>query len=153
MARFLLLARSTGRSARVKGDPVAVFDDSHIFGEREDKSIWLANGNAETAWPGIFFVLDVLGITLEEAKRMIQVHKRAATAGDDEFDAPDAADRFVILGRHRWNFDIGGKLTVKERRDITNKGILRLTKKKLNSYTVDRSGLGDSLITASPRDI
>ena len=153
MARFLLLAKPTGRSSRMKGDPIGVFEDDHVFSYGEDKALWLANGNLESEWTNTFCILDVPGVTLEEAQRMMEVYKRSAVEGDEEFDNPDDADKFVILGRHRWCFDLDTNGTVEEKQDMTDNAILSVTESKLNAYTVDRSGLDDVLVTDSPKEI
>jgi len=153
MARFILLARPTGRTGRIKGDPCGVFPDSHIFGEREDKTVWIANGNDEADWSNTFYVLDVPTVTLEDGRRMMQQHKRPAIPGDLEFLAKDDADKFVILGRHRWNFDIDSLLPAAARENMASIGKISITKSTLNRFTVDRSGLDDKLITANPVDI
>lgn len=153
MARFLLLARSTGKSGRIKGDPVAIVDNSHVFSEGEDKELWLLNGHLEADWPGTFIIVDVPELSLVEAKRMDQIHDRPAIAGDPEFDDPDEANRFVILGRHRWNLNIDGLLPAAARNNMNNNAKAQITKNALNNHTIDRSGLDDVLVTDTPRNV
>jgi len=153
MPRFLFLAKPTVKSGRIKGDPVGVFKDSHIFGEREDKSVWLANGNQESDWPGTFCIVDVAGVSLKKAQRIMEIHKRQPNIFEPEFQFKDDADKFVRLGRHRWNFDIDGRLLPQEKDELEITGKIRITKQNLNSTTMDRSGLDDNLVTAAPKEV
>lgn len=143
MARLLLLATSTGKTGRVEGDPVFVGDDSHVFGEREDKRVWIANGNAEGDWPGIFYVIDIPGMPVEVARRIYDTWKRPATILDPEFEAPDEADRYVVLGRHRWQLGVADKIPGAARSKLRRDGFIEFpyVVDVINSYMRDRSEL------------
>jgi len=149
VARFLLLAKDIGRKGRQEGDPVGVFDDAHIFGQREDKSVWLANGNAEVDWPGTFSVVDILGMPLDEAQRIMQRHVRPAVDGEIEFEESDRSDRVVDLGRHRWKLDVETKLSSSDRDKIRLDGALDITydTTTVNNVMTDRSGFDDFIPT------
>jgi hypothetical protein len=143
MARLLMLAIDIAQNGRQEGDPVGVFEDSHVFGEREDKRVWLANGNPAGAWPGTFYVIDVTGMPVAVARRIYDKWKRAAVPGEPEFDAQDQEDRFVILGRHRWQLGVADKLPGGARQALRRDGFLVFGYDipTINGYMTDRSAL------------
>ena len=153
MARFLLLARPTGRSGRVRGDPVGYFEDGTVFPYGNDKSVWLASGRSEADWPNTFMILDVPGVSVEEASRMMEEHKRPAVEGDPMFGVGDPEDRYVTLGRHRWNFDIDGRLPQQAIDNMNSNGRAGIARAILNSLVIDRSGLDDVFLTDTPKEV
>ena len=153
MARFLLLAVDIAHNGRQEGDPVGAFDDSHVFGEREDKTVWIANGNAAADWPGTFYVIDIPAMTRSVGERIYDVWKRPAVPGDLEFEAPDAADRYVQLGRHRWQLGVADKLPGNIRQKLRRDGVISIPfdVPTINNYMKDRNNL-DVFITNTPID-
>ncbi len=150
MARFLLLAVDIAKNGRQEGDPVGAFDDTHAFGQREDKRIWLANGNDKNDWPGTFYVIDIPLMPVEVGERIYDQWKRPAVSGDLEFDAPDVPDRFVILGRHRWQLGVADKLPGNLRQQLRKDGFLIISfdVPMINDFMIDRNGL-DTFIPGS----
>jgi len=142
MARFILLAKATGQSGRVEGDSCGVFPNNYVFGEREDKSVWIANGNDPNDWPGTFLIVTVLGIGWRSARRFKQPHRRRAHVLDPEFQAPDADDRFVRIGRNRWRFRLNN-LPIPKRRELRENGVITLIYDKavLNNVIIDKANL------------
>ena len=106
MAKFLLLAKENPGNPDAQwevGQIVGVYPDSHTFGFGEDKREFLARGNDPADWDETFMILEVPGMPYGRAKRRgMRQWKRAAVAGDPEFMAEDAADRFVRLNRRRY---------------------------------------------------
>ena len=51
-----------------QGDIVAIEDDGHPWGRKEDKRVWLAQGNSAEAWTQTLVVLKVTGITTDDLR-------------------------------------------------------------------------------------
>ena len=163
MASFLLLAKVIPNASKVEGDPISVkADDDTVttasgtwhWSAEEDINRWLAEGHAAGDFPDLFYVLDIPGLDIAEAKRCLQSHKRPAIVGDLEFDAQDIPDRMVKLGPSRWNFDIESKFPPQAKADIranrrANLGNVRAT---LNAVITDRSTISDDWLTDTPVD-
>jgi len=155
MARFLLLAKDIAQNGRQEGDPVGVHDDTHTYGEREDKRVWLENGNDAKDWLGTFYVIDIPLMPREVGERIYDKWKRPAVEGEDEFEAPDPPDRFVILGRHRWQLGVADKLPGNLRQQLRRDGaiVISYDVPLINDFMIDRSQL-DTFIPDSggPKD-
>ena len=143
MARLLLLAVDIARNGRQEGDPVGVYPDDHVFGGREDIRRWVELGNDENDWPGTFYVIDIPGMPVSVAQRIYDVWKRPAVPGEDEYDAPDEEDRYVILGRHRWQLGVADKLPGNIRNRLRRLGYIEIEYNVtvINNYMNDRSEL------------
>ena len=146
MARFLLLAKSTGKSGRVRGDPVGVYKRSHVFAAMTDKVRFLAEGNKEEDWTNTFMIIDCDGISLREGRRMLEVYKRTPNIFEPEAQAKDDADKFVILGRHRWCFDIDNLGNQSEKDELIRESKLTCTRETFNSYIIDRTDANEKLV-------
>lgn len=46
----------------MRGDPVAVFPDDHVWGRYESLEVWLAEGRARADWPDEFAILELTGL-------------------------------------------------------------------------------------------
>lgn len=141
MARFLFLAKNTPRSGREVGDPVGAFDDTHEFGEREDYRVWRRNGNSARDWPGIFWVLDIPGMPISEAEKLLEPHTVEASVGDVEFNESDAADRSVIVRRHRWQLNVGAGMPANQKATLIRNHHLTIpyNARVLDEFFIDRS--------------
>ena len=158
MAEILVLAKSIGADgSRTEGDPVAAKDDGANWGGHEDIRVWIAQGNAEADFPDMFYMILIPGMPLVSAERLMSAWTRPAVLGEPEFDNPDEADRYVTLGKYRWQLGVAdklpGRLKSRLRRDkiITIDPYGQTTIDAINSYVTDRSGL-DVLITDTPID-
>ncbi len=142
MARILLIAKSIGRKGRTEGDPSVVVENSHIFGERADKSRWIASGNDPRDFPGIHYVVDIPDMPLAIAERIMQVWKRPATIVDLEWEG-DVDDRYVWIGRHRWQLGVADRLPGPIKAALRRDGIIELPydEAAINSYMIDRNSL------------
>ena len=143
MAQILLLAKATGQSGRFEGNPVGVYADDHVFNVGVDKRRWLAEGNTSQSWKGTFYIVAVPTMPVTTAERIMQPWRRAATVIDPEFGAPDAEDRYVELGRHRWQLGVADKLPGPIKSKLRRDGFIELPYDvpTLNNYMIDRSGL------------
>ncbi len=162
MASFVLLAIDLPNANKVEGDPISCkADDNTVttpsgawhWSKNEDINRWLAEGHDAADFPNMFYVLDVPGLDLKEAKRCLQAHKRPATIVDPEFEHQDEPDRMVRLGPRRWNFDIENKFSAQEKADIRGNRRLTLGNSRidLNAVITDRNGMDDWL-TDTPVD-
>jgi len=151
MAQFLMLAKDIAHAGRLSGDPVTVVDDAHVFSENEDKRVWLANGNAEGDWEGLFEVIVITGMPVSIARRLYEDHIRAANLGDPEWNSIDEADRIVTLGPHRWQLGKQDRLPPPLANKLGRDGFVEVPYDipTLNNYIVDRQGL-DVFITDTP---
>lgn len=160
MASFLFLAKSISNAGRIEGDPISIRDDSFQivvpsgtwrWSAEEDIRRWIAEGNAENDFPDLFYVIDIIGMPLVSAQRMLQPWRRPAEPGDPEYDAADEPDRYVTLGPHRWQFGVADKLPGPLKTKLRNDRFLDLPYNAtvINTYVTDRAGL-DVLITDNP---
>lgn len=160
MARFLIFQAATARSGKDVGDAIAVFPDTHQFGQFEDIRVWQAAedaGGAVGPWPADFYVIDIPGMPIEVAKRFEQPWYRPATVLDPEFLSPDPEDRIVELGKRRWQLGVNDRLPGSVRAQLRREEFLVIepynqqTIDALNNYIRDRAEL-DVFITDTPID-
>ena len=158
MAQIVVLAKSTGAAGtKSEGDPIAAYPDGFTAGRFEDVRVWIAQGNAEADFPGQFYMIDIPGMPLESAQRVLGPHIRPAVPGEPEYDAPDPEDRYVAIGPYRWQFGVADKLPGQIKAQLRREHFLVLEPYDqtlidgINSYMVDRNGL-DVLITDTPID-
>ncbi len=162
MASFLLLAKELTNAGRFEGDPVSIKDDGDTvttasgtwyWSAEEDIRRWVAEGNTENQFPDLFYTIDIVGMTRATALRITEQWKRAATVVDPELAAPDEADRFIMLGPHRWQFGVADKLPGRLRAKLRKDRFLDMPFDipTINSYVTDRTGL-DVWITDTPID-
>jgi len=158
MAQITVLAKSTGKAGtKAEGDPVAAYPDGFTAGRYEDIRVWMLQGNAEADFPDQFYTLDIPGMPLETAVRILGPLVRPAVEGDPEFEAPDIEDRYVRLGPYRWQFGVADKLPGQIKARLRRDRFLVIEPydqqliDTINAYILDRSGL-DVLITDTPID-
>lgn len=154
MARLLLRSADLAHAGLYEGDPVAIVDDSHTFSQEEDIRVWVANGNAANTYPGLFYVIDLVGMPLEPARRLYEQWKRPAVPGDPEYDAPDPEDRCVFLGPHRWQLGVKDRFPPNLANQLRRDYYLEYTYGPtvvtwLNNYIIDRCEV-DVFVNASP---
>lgn len=65
-----------------RGDLVLVRSDGHIWGRRESKQQWLAEGLAEADWPNRYVIIKIPDLTIEVARRFV-------------------GERFIVVRRRR----------------------------------------------------
>jgi len=162
MASFLLLAKTLSNAGRFEGDPVSVKDDADTvttpsgtwhWSAEEDIRRWVAEGNSESSFPDLFYVIDIVGMTQDTGLRLKQKWMRPAIPGDPEYGVGDPEDQFVLLGPHRWQFGVADKLPGNLRAKLRKDRFLDVTLNvpAINSYVTDRTGL-DVWITDTPID-
>jgi len=162
MARFLLLAKNISNAGRIEGDPVSIKDDADTvttpsgtwyWSSEEDIRRWVAEGNVKANFPDLFFTVDIAGMDKATAERLTQPWVRPATILDPEWNAPDAADRYVYVGPHRWQFGVADKLpgALKARLRRDRYLDVPFDIDTINNYVTDRTGL-DVWITDTPID-
>ena len=158
MAQIVTLAKSVGAAgAKAEGDPIAVYPDGFTAGSNEDIRVWVAQGNDEADFPDTFYMIDVPGMSHETGLRLLGPWVRAAVPGDPEYEAPDEADRYVRLGRFRWQLGVADKLpgpiktALRKDRFFVIEPYDQTAIDAINSYVIDRAEL-DVLITDTPID-
>jgi len=158
MAKLVTLAKGTGAAGtKAEGDPVATYDDSRTLGRKEDIRVWVAQGNDPRDFPDQFYVIDVPGMPIASAERIIQQWRRPSVDGDPNWDAPDQPDRFEWLGPYRWQFGVADKLPAQIKNRLRRDRFIVLEPydqtliDTINNYVIDRTGL-DVLITPTPID-
>lgn len=90
-----------------QGDIIYVADDNHVWGTHEDKREWVKKYGTQEGWPGDYVIIKVNGVTVEKAKALMAVSYRVATVDDPEYNAPDEADRKVLVVKRAWNLTLG----------------------------------------------
>lgn len=140
-ARFLLLGKDLGNGRGI-GDPVSIVADSHVFSINEDIREWTAAGNEASAFPDLFLVIDIPGMPVVVARRMMEQWKRPTVPGDPGHGAGDPEDQCVLLHRHRWRFGVADLLPVQIRLAIQRDRYVSLVYDipALNTYIQDRAG-------------
>lgn len=158
MAKLTLLAKGTGKpGTKTEGDPVAAYPDEFTVGQKEDIRVWILQGNAENDFPDQFYMIDIPGMPIETAQRILGPHVRPATVLDPEWSDEDPAHRYIRLGPYRWQFGVADKLPGNIKARLRREKILvispydQATIDVINSYVIDRNGL-DVLITDTPID-
>jgi len=97
MCQLLIWNKASLDGSHQRGDVISIVTDSHKFSINEDKSEWVAAGNAAEDWDGHTWIIKIIGISVTRAKRLLAKHYRAATIADREFTSPDEEDRFVFV--------------------------------------------------------
>ena len=134
MGRIALLSIDIPNAGRVIGDPMAVEEDDHPF-------------ENDSGFGVFFYVLDVRGKSKADLRHVMNPFLVPALPSDPEFNAPDAADRFVHKGPHRWNLGINDKMPANKRSTLKNdfKLIIPPAATAINPWFTDRY-LGHNLI-------
>jgi len=128
LARLLMLNINIPSAKRVIGDPIAIYENDAPI---EAAEFLYKSGKA--------FIIDLPNYTTLSIAHLLDAHTRPASPRDDEY-AGDLADRKVLLGPHRWNFNkLKLKTSVRKNLNNTRKIALAPDISLINSIMDDRS--------------
>lgn len=66
------MRRDLGAGNYDSGDVISVFPDDHKLGACEDIDEWRARGRPESEFPGWFYIVDVDGLSVDDAQKYLE---------------------------------------------------------------------------------
>lgn len=140
MCEILFMAKNKGTdevNGHRKGDPIAVMPNGHAWGAGEDKRAHLAKYGNLDDWQGLFVIVQITDLSVEKAETYLEPEFRQANILEDEFQAPDEADRVVQVTRKKWGAFID-ELPVNFKNNLVTNGYAVTTIVQVKAYFRDK---------------
>ncbi len=102
------LTLSSERSGALlkRGDIRVVRPNGSPWGNRERKSIWIAEGNDPADWFGTCSLLLVTGLSVVDGRKLLGQEHRVSVEGDPEFEEETEGGRRELVHHHKWRFNL-----------------------------------------------
>ena len=72
MAKILIRTVNGGNELRyMRGDPVVVVPDDHVWGRYESLEQWISEGRMAADWPDEFVILELTGLDVSAARQYL----------------------------------------------------------------------------------